>query len=511
MKLQRRFLLSLAAIAATLSLGLMQPVFAQGKTLTIGMPIPPLTLDPALSGNGRAGTHLLPAYEPLVRERADGSYEPALAASWKVTPDFKEVTFTLRSDAKFSDGEPVTAAAVKKSFEYWRSKRGPFTVNFLAVTSVDVLDAQHLSVKLNEPQPAIVGLFNGYWNAAAIISPKAIDTPAVLGTQTFGAGPYKLDTAATITRKSYTYVKNEHYYDKKRQIWDKIVITVFEDQNSGIQSMKSGQTQVLISDPITAQANVNSLPKDIRLMTEPIGWIGLIFLDRDGKVNPVLKDVRVRRAINMALNRPLIGRALFGNFIEPSVQMQGKGFMGYDAANEDKLPYSLDKAKALLAEAGYPNGINITINYVNSTLNATLSQAIVAQLKRAGINAKTTEYQGFGPMIGAFGKKEAEVLLFASNFGPPNVARFQTLMPKGSLNPYGSEDAEMLKLISEATKLSVAKSEAAWKKVYARVVDQAWFAPIGAAHGVYFVSDKIKMPKMGASLVVDIINMEPAK
>jgi uncharacterized protein YifE (UPF0438 family) len=114
-------------------------------------------------------------------------------------------------------------------------------------------------------------------------------------------------------------------------------------------------------------------------------------------------------------------------------------------------------------------------------------------------------------MIGAFAKKEAEVLLFASNFGPPNVARFQTLMPKGSLNPYGSEDAEMLKLIDTATKLPVNNAEAAWKKVYARVVDQAWFAPIGAAHGVYFVSDKIKMPKMGASLVVDIVNMEPAK
>ncbi len=509
MKLQRRFLLGIAALAASLSFGL-APAMAQGKVLTIGTPIAPFTLDPSLSGNGRAGTALMPAYEPLVRERADGSYEPALAASWKVAPDFKEVTFTLR-DAKFSDGEPVTAAAVKKSFEYWRSKKGPFTVNFLSVTAVDATDVHHLTVKLNEAQPSIVGLFNGYWNAAAIISPKAIDTPSVLGTQTFGAGPYKLDPAATISRKSYTYVKNEHYYDKKRQIWDKIVITVFEDQNSGIQSMKSGQTQVLISDPITAQANAASLPKDIRLVSEPVGWIGMIFLDRDGKVNPVLKDVRVRRAINMALNRPLIGRALFGNYIEPSVQMQGKGFMGYDAANEDKLPYSLDKAKALLAEAGYPNGISFTLSYVNSSLNATLNQAIVAQLKRAGITVKTLEYQGFGPMIGAFAKKEADVLLFSSNFGPPNVARFQTLMPKGSLNPYGSEDPEMLKLIAEATKLPVAKSEATWKKVYARVVDQAWFAPIGAAHGVYFVSDKIKMPKMGASLVVDIINMEPAK
>jgi peptide/nickel transport system substrate-binding protein len=509
MKITRRFLVGLAAIAATL--GLAQGVWAQGKTLTIGLAIPPLTMDPSMSGNGRAGVHLLPAYEPLVRERADGSIEPALAETWTVAPDNKEVTFNLRKGVKFSDGEAVTAAAVKKSFEYWRGKRGPFTVNFLSVTAVDALDEHRLSVKLNEPQPSIVGLFNAAWNAGFIISPKGVDNPATLGTQSLGAGPYKLDASATITRKSYVYVKNDLYYDKKRQHWDKIVMTVFEDQNSGVQSVKSGQTQVLISDPITAHANANSLPKDVRLMTEPIGWNGLIFLDRDGIVNPVMKDVRVRKAINMALNRPLIGRALFGNFIEPSVQLQGKGFLGYDPANEDKLPYSLDKARALLTEAGHPNGITITVGYVNNTLSNTMTQAIAAQLKRAGITMKTVAYQGFGPMIQSHLKKEHEVLFFQTNFGPPNVARFQTLMPKGSLNPYGSEDAEMLQLISQASSLPVNKSEAAWKKVYARVVDLAWFAPIGAAHGAYFVSDKIKMPKMGSSLVVDVINMEPAK
>lgn len=231
----------------------------------------------------------------------------------------------------------------------------------------------------------------------------------------------------------------------------------------------------------------------MRLITEPVGWNGLIFLDREGKVNPVMKDVRVRQAINVALNRPLIGRALFGDFIEPSVQLQGKGFIGHDPANEDKYPYSLDKAKALLTEAGYPNGISITIGYVNNTLSSTLTQAIAAQLKRAGITVKTAGYQGFGPMVAAFSKREHEILFFQTNFGPPNVARFQTLMPKGSLNPFGSEDPEMLRLIAEASSLPVNKSETAWKKVYARVVDLAWFAPIGAA------------------LVVDVINMEPAK
>jgi peptide/nickel transport system substrate-binding protein len=511
MKIERRWILGAASLAAALAFGWAQPAMAQGKVLTVGNPFSPLSLDPSMSGNGRAGTHLMPAYEPLVREKADGSFEAALATSWKVSPDNTEVVFTLRSDAKFSDGEPVTAQAAKKSIDYWRAKKGPFSVNFLSVNSIEALDAQRLQIKLSEPQPSIVGLFSGYWLAGNIISPKAIDTPEVLGTQTFGAGPYKLDPSATITRKSYTYVQNPHYYDKKRQHWDKIVMTVFEDQNSAVQSIKAGQAQVLVSDPLTGNANVNSLPKEIRLVSDPVQWTGLILLDRDGAINPALKDVRVRQAINMALNRPLIGRALFGNFIDPSVQMQGKGFMGHDPANEDKYPYSLDKAKALLAAAGHPNGVNVTISYVNNSLSVTLSQAIVAQLKRAGINAKTHEFQNFGALNTSMAKKEFEILLFNSNFGPPNIARFQTLSPKGSLNYYASEDAELTKLIGEASKLSLNKAEAAWKKVYARVTDLAWFAPVGATHTVYFVHESIKLPKPGASLVIDLINMEPAK
>ncbi len=506
----RRLVLGTATLAA--SLALLAPVaHAQGtKTLTVGNPFSPMSLDPALSGNGRAGTHLMPAYEPLVRERADGSLEPALATAWKISPDNKEVTFTLRKDAKFSDGSVVNAAAVKKSIDYWRGRKGPFSVNFLSVTSIDVVDEYQVSIKMSESQPSIAALFSGYWLAGDIISPAGVDKPDALGTQTFGAGPYKLDPAATITRKSYTYVKNEHYYDKKRQHWDKIVMTVFEDQNSAVQSLKAGQTQVLVSDPLTGNANVESLPKEFRLVTDPVQWTGLILLDRDGIINPAMKDVRVRQAINMAMNRPLIGRALFGKFIDPSVQMQGKGFMGFDAANEEKYPYSLDKAKALLAAAGHPN-LSITIAYVNNSLSVTLSQAIAAQLKRAGINVKTHEYQNFGALNTSMAKKEFEILLFNSNFGPPNIARFQTLMPKGSLNYYATEDAELTKLITEATKIGLDKAEPAWKKAYARVVDLAWFAPVGATHTVYFVHQSIKMPKPGASLVVDLVNMEPAK
>ena len=129
--------------ACALSMGLMAaPAMAQGnvKVLSIGMPFSPLSMDPSISGNGRAGVHLSPAYEPLLRTQADGKFAPGLATAWQLSADSKEATFTLRQNAKFSDGEPVTAEAVKKSLEYFVGKKGPFAANFSAMTGIEVLD-----------------------------------------------------------------------------------------------------------------------------------------------------------------------------------------------------------------------------------------------------------------------------------------------------------------------------------------------------------------------------------
>ena len=506
--LSRRTAIALVALAAGLAL----PAQSQDRVLTVGNPFSPISLDPSLSGNGRAGTHLMPAYEPLIRVKADGSFEPALATAWAMSADSKEATFTLRNNAKFSDGEPVTAEAAKKSIDYFRTKKGgPFSVNLANVSSIEVLDTYRFKIKLSSPNPALLNLFEAYWLGGDLISPKALANPDILAKETFGAGPYKLDSAATVTGKTYTYVPNEHYYDKSRVKWDKVVMTVFEDQNSAIQAMKAGQIKFLVSDPVTGFANRDKLDKSIRTITDPVQWTGLIIMDRAGSVNPVLKDVRVRQAINYAIDRKVIAKALLGDFADPSDQLQGRGFMGYDAANEARYPYDPAKAQALLAEAGYPNGVEIKLAYVNNTLSSTMSQVMMGQLKKAGITVKLSELQNFGAMNAARDARAFDVLLFNSNSGVPNLARFQTLSPKGSLNMYGSEDATLTKLIDEASLIPMDKAEAAWKKVYKQVVELAWFAPIAATHIVYFATDAVKTPKVGQSIVIDLINVVPAK
>ena len=379
------------------------------------------------------------------------------------------------------------------------------------LTGIEVLEKFKLKIKLSQPQPGLLSLFDAYFLSGDIISPKGVDQPNLLGSATLGAGPYKLDPGSTISGKSYTYVPNEHYYDKSRIKWDKVVVQVFEDQNSAIQSMKAGQLKVLVSDPFTAHANEDNLPKDLRLVSDPVQWTGIILTDREGVFQPELKDVRVRQAINYALDRKLISNALFGKMAEPTVQMQSKGFMGYDPQTEKRYPYDPAKSKALLAEAGFPNGFELKLQYVNNTLSRFLTMAIAGQLKKVGIRVVSEEFQNFGAMNNAARSKKIGALVFNSNSGVPTLARFQTLDAKGSLNFYGSEDATLSKLIAEASLLPLDKAEASWKKVYAHVADIAWFAPVVASHTAYFVSNSVKAPRIGQSIVIDLIDFAPAK
>jgi peptide/nickel transport system substrate-binding protein len=506
-KLPRRTVLAAGAVLPFV----FRAAFAQQKVLSIGSAFSPISLDPALSGNGRAGMAVIPAYEPLVRTQPDGKFRPALATAWEMAPDSKSVVFTLRAGAKFSDGEPVTAEAAKKSIDYFRTKKGgPFATNLGTVKAIDVLDAQRFRISLSVPQPGLVTLFDAYWNAGLIISPKGVDDPDMLAKETRGAGPYKLDPAATISGKSYTYMPNEHYYDKSRIKWDKVVISVFEDQNAGIQAMKSGQLKLLSSDPFTGNANAANLPKDLRIVSDAVGWTGLIMTDRDGEVQPYLKDVRVRQAINYALDRKLMTKALFGAFADPTDQLQSKGFTGYDAKNEERFPYDPARAKALLKEAGYGDGFELKVAYVNNTMSQFLQQAISAQLRKVGITVKPMEAQSFGALRAMSDNKTYTALIVNSNSGVPNLAKFQTLDPRGSFNNYGSKEETLTRLMDEASNLPVDKSEEAWKKVYAHVVEIGWFAIVSAIHVVYFASNTIKTPGIGQSIVMDLTDVEPA-
>lgn len=499
-------LLAAGGLAAALAAA---PAVAKENVLTVGNPFAPLSLDPALSGNGRAGTWLFPTYEPLVRTLADGSLEPALATSWEMSDDLKVLTVTLREGVTFSNGEAVNAAAVKKSIDYFVGRSGPFAANLAKLTGVEVVSDHVLTMTFSEPTPVAMKLFDHNWNAGWIICPAGVDNPETLLTKSCGAGPYVLDADASVSGKSYTYLPNPSYYNAEARHWDRIKVSVFLDQNSGVQALRANQLNVLISDPMTAHMNRSILGDRIRLIHSPVQWAGLVLMDRAGDINPALGDVRVRRALNMGIDRNLVAQAMFGDLAYGTAQLQVKGFDGYQEGNEAVNPFDVDAAKALLAEAGFADGLTVKAGYVSNTLNNALFQAYADQLSQIGVTLEPEIYQGIGASLQARKERKIETLLFNTNSGVPNLAMVQTLSPNGSLNPYASSDPELSALIAAASRLTGEEARQAWDAVYAKVVELAWFLPVIGIDAAYLATSNVEVPEIGQSIVIDITKIRP--
>jgi peptide/nickel transport system substrate-binding protein len=479
------------------------------QVLTVSNPFPPMSLNPAQSGSGRAGTYLQPAYEPLVRTNADGSFEAALADEWELSDDNKSVTFSLREDARFSDGEVVNAEAAKKSIEYWLGDNGPFVSMLNGFESITVDGEFEFTISMSTPNPDLISMFNASVLAGNLISPKAIETPDILGTETFGAGPYVLDSDASVTGKSYTYLPNEHYYDQSRIHWDKIVIVAHEDSNSAIQSFQTGQVQFVVSDPVTGHSNSENLGDAGTIVASPLQWTGLFLLDREGTVS-ALGDVRVRQAINHAIDRPLVANALFGGLGSPTAQTQVEGNVGYSEASEDTYEYDIPRAKELLADAGYADGVTIKVGYVTNTLNTTIAQAIAAQLAEAGVSLEFAESRTLGEQAGRAAAGEFGAIIAQAGSGSPFTTANALLSPNGPFNNFKSTDPTLTALMTEAANLPVDAAAPVWDEVFKYVVDEAWFAPVAALSSTNFVSNDITTPEPGATTFIDLINIKPA-
>jgi ABC-type transport system substrate-binding protein len=454
-------------------------------TLTIAVSTGPNTLDPALAGNGDPlGIYYELAYEPLINLMPDGSYEPGLATEWGYTDDENKVfELTLREGVKFSDGSDLTAEAVKAHFEYYATAGGLFASRAQNFESIEVTGPLSVRINLKTPNPILPFWFSAGLVTGDIISPAGLADPAALGTSTFGAGQYVLDNDQTVTNQKYVYTPNPNYWNPDAVQWKEVTILVLASPAAQLSAMKAGQVDYMFGTSKEADA-----AKDAGFVvnTSPYLFSFVNILDHDGEKTPALGDERVRQAMIYALDREAIVSGLLGDYGSVLTQFSLPGFDAYDEDLQSEYPYDPEKAKELLAEAGYPDGFQLKMGAFNLNPGATdLAQALASEWAKVGIDVEisvpTTINDWAGQTLGfEFG---ANVFQFAAQ--PMYSPASQILAPEGGFfNPFVNNDPEIVALVEAGAAASAEDAPGIYQELNALLVEKAWLLPIAAVNKV---------------------------
>ncbi len=373
------------AAAATLALagcagGAAPSGTSAGTSLTWGWALP-TSWDPVTSTAGWDTHALALVYDGLTQLDPDGKVVPGLAKSWSYSPDGTAITFELR-DATFSDGTPVDAAAVKANLERGRDQADSTLAGQLKiVTGVDVVDADTVTVHLDQADYQVPYLFAG--KTGFIVNPAAFTDPTTLATQPEGSGPFVLDDY--VPNAHADLHKNADYWNAGHIFIDEFHVVPVTDPATVVAGVQTGQWDVAIVPPSQVDASESA-----GLVVEKIRALTVRALDVNNTVAP-FDDPKVLQAISHATDRQaLVDGAYFGQGT-PNFQPFPTGYVAYDKNLDDLYPHDVDAAKALLAEAGHPDGIDIELSL--SDADSAIAEVLQAQWAEAGIRVKLNVLQ----------------------------------------------------------------------------------------------------------------------
>lgn len=474
-----------------------------GETLTLGAGVEPLSFDPAQSREAQFVQYFQPVFDTLIRRMPDGQPAPMLAKSWSYSADNTELTFLLRDDVKFTDGEAFNAAAAKANLDRFKTAGGPLQAQLVSLETVTAKDPATLVLKLSTQDPSLIVNLGG--PSGYMQSPKQF-TSANIKTQPVGSGPYKLDRSKTTPGAQYTYVKNENYWNKDLQQFATIVIKPMKDENARINALRSGQIDGMIA---TAKTISEAKKSKINVLEYPGDWQGLTFFDRAGSVAPELKDPRVRQAINFAIDKKTILEKVGLGLGEVTSQIFSPKSSAYVKDLDSAYGFDIAKAKALLAEAGYADGFTLTMPS-SSSMDPAMAPALRDGLAQVGIKVDWVDVPAASYQADQQSGKYPAVF---AGFGQPAIgwgAVTQIIAPTAAWNVLKSTDPKVDALLGKIKLASDAAAGPEYQDLNTYLVDQAWFAPFFRVTQPYYTSTKVAVAAQTGQAVPSIYNFTPA-
>ncbi|MFV0423644.1 ABC transporter substrate-binding protein [Oleidesulfovibrio sp.] len=332
-----------------------------GGTLAFARANDANTLDPGRSPDLESSKILSNVYEGLVAVSANGStIIPALAKSWETSADKTEWVFHLRNDVTFHDGTPFTADAVVFSFMRQLDSQLPYFAGDSAISRFtfrhieDVKAVGPYTVLIRLDVPFAPFLHNMSMSSASVISPngfsKGIDADILAGT-----GPYR--AASWEKGKHIVLSAHPHYWNGAPELAT-VVIKVIPEASDRLTALKVGFIDAF--DGVTADIARQAAKNDNLTITSRTG-LRIAYLAMNTQKKP-FTDVRVRKAVNMVVNKEPLQRIIYGNTAVAAYNVIPDTVWSYDETIQP-YPYDPAKARQLLAEAGYQEGFTATLYF----------------------------------------------------------------------------------------------------------------------------------------------------
>jgi peptide/nickel transport system substrate-binding protein len=475
----------------------------KGGTLTLGMLAGIKTFSVAESEFGNRVLFYQAPYDGLVHMEPDGKLTPWLATSWSYNADLTVLTMKLKDGVKFTDGTPFNADAAAKNLTRFKGGKSPDATNLSLMTEAKAVDASTLQVTLSGPDPAFLNYMSR--NAGLMESPAAFDKPEE-ATNAVGTGPYLVDTAKTVADSVYTFKANPDYWNKSAVKYDGLVLKIISDPAAMVNAIKAGEVNAanLVNNDVLADVK----GAGFSILANELDWVGLTLVDRDGKMGSPFKDVKVRQAMNFAFDREGMLKGYGAGFGTVTTQVFRKGSDGYDPALDSFYKYDPAKAKALLAEAGFPNGFDIEMAKV-AVLGEAVYALIADQLAAVGVKVKWVD-----TAIGDYFKdiltpKYPAFFMFLEQNGNDWQA-INFLMAKSSVwNPSKYSDATTDDLIAKIQKATDADRPALVKALGKYITEQAWFVPLYRKQGSFAADAKTDVKLQSGNAVPYLSNFSP--
>ena len=436
----------------------------------------------------RISSEIVESITKYVWDGKDYKLQPSLAEKWEQVDDHTW-RFHLRPGVKFTNGEPLTAEAVRftKDVHMENKRSGPPLVGDLEIKVVDDLTFDVVTKVPNLPTvPAQLSFLYVYPPAYH----AEVKTQG-FGNAPIGTGPYMLDSwqkGVAITLKA-----NPDYWGAKPKI-QKIVYRSIADDMTRVAELQAGSADVVADLSPSLAPLVEALP-DAEVKRIPSQRRVFFFVSAKHKPTD---DVRVRQAIAYAIDRTAIVSSLLAQDAVPLKGIYLPGEIGYEASFEG-VPYDPEKAKALLAEAGFANGVTIDLhfNQDGTVMEPYVAQAVQAQLAKVGITANL-DGAAQSIMIQKYGAGDSTGMSLA-NYAPiyadsSFLVSRAYFASKSRYGGYLEADDKQLDEMGAAANLT---TDAAFRqKTYAEIekhviVDKAYWVPLYQLVDSYGVSKKI--------------------